>query len=117
MRLVHVGLACVAAWGCAGPSTAVDRALAVGLVSLGTGAATTASTCAESAAAECERVSWRSGTVVLGVALAAGAQAWLEYQDDAALERARAARSAAAREAAARRRAAPPPSPAPESAP
>ena len=104
MRAPLAGLVCVAAVGCAGPSTAVDRALAVGLVSLGTGAATAASTCAESAAAECERVSWRSGTVVLGVALAAGAQAWLEYQDDAALERQRAARSAAARAAAARRR-------------
>ena len=75
----------------------MERAFAIGLIALSTGAATTASQCPTTTRGECVDLTWRAGSVVLGVSIAAAAQAWLEAQDDevAAAERRR--RSDAAR--------------------
>lgn len=69
----------------------MQRAFAVGLIALSTGAATTASQCPTTTRGECFDLTWRAGSVVLGVSVAAAAQAWLEAQDDevAAAERRR----------------------------
>ena len=60
----------------------MQRAVAVGLIALSTGIATTASQCPTTTADECRDLSWRAGSVVLGVTLATSAQAWLQAQDD-----------------------------------
>ena len=60
----------------------VERAVAIGLVTLGTGAATVAAECPDATKAECKALSARAGAVVLSVALAAAAQAWLVASDD-----------------------------------
>ena len=62
--------------------TPTERAVAVGLVSLGTGAAMTASRCADSTDQECEAVTMSAVAIVIGVAIASGAHAWLAYQDE-----------------------------------
>jgi hypothetical protein len=85
-------LAAVLLVGCGGqprvrPSP-VERAVAIGLVTLGTGAATVAAQCPDSTEDECQALSARAGAVVLSVSLAAAAQAWLVASDDEA-ERAR----------------------------
>jgi hypothetical protein len=86
-------LAAVLLVGCGGqprvrPSP-VERAIAIGLVTLGTGAATVAAQCPDSTEDECQALSARAGAVVLSVSLAAAAQAWLVASDDES-ERARA---------------------------
>jgi hypothetical protein len=78
----------------------MERAVAVGLVALSTGIATTASQCPTTTADECRDLSWRAGSVVLGVTLATSAQAWLQAQDDEVEAAAKRKRSAAAKAAA-----------------
>ena len=78
----------------------VERAVAVGLIALSTGIATTASQCPTTTADECRDLSWRAGSVVLGVTLATSAQAWLQAQDDEVERLAKRKRSAAAKAAA-----------------
>lgn len=81
----------------------VERAVAVGLIALSTGIATTASQCPTTTADECRDLSWRAGSVVLGVTLATSAQAWLQAQDDEVERLAKRKRSEAAKAAAAAR--------------
>ncbi len=81
----------------------MERAVAVGLVALSTGLATTASQCPTTTADECRDLSWRAGSVVLGVTLATSAQAWLQAQDDEVEAAAKRKRSEAAKAAAAAR--------------
>jgi hypothetical protein len=88
----------------------MERAVAVGIIALSTGAATTATQCPTTSADECRELSWRAGSVVVGVSLAAAAQAWLEAQDDAVRDAERRRRSDAARRGASK------PAPAPTSA-
>jgi hypothetical protein len=88
----------------------MERAVAVGIIALSTGAATTASQCPTTTADECRDLSWRAGSVVVGVSLAAAAQAWLEAQDDAVRDAERRRRSDAAKRGASK------PAPAPPSA-
>jgi hypothetical protein len=78
----------------------MERAVAVGLVALSTGIATTASQCPTTTADECRDLSWRAGSVVLGVTLATSAQAWLQAQDDEVEAAAKRKRSDAAKKAA-----------------
>lgn len=78
----------------------VERAVAVGLIALSTGIATTASQCPTTTADECRDLSWRAGSVVLGVTLATSAQAWLQAQDDEVERLAKRKRSEAAKKAA-----------------
>jgi hypothetical protein len=78
----------------------MERAVAVGLVALSTGIATTASQCPTTSADECRDLSWRAGSVVLGVTLATSAQAWLQAQDDEVQAAAKRKRSEAAKKAA-----------------
>lgn len=78
----------------------MERAVAVGLVALSTGIATTASQCPTTTADECRDLSWRAGSVVLGVTLATSAQAWLQAQDDEVEAAAKRKRSEAAKKAA-----------------
>ena len=78
----------------------MERAVAVGLIALSTGIATTASQCPTTTADECRDLSWRAGSVVLGVTLATSAQAWLQAQDDEVEAAAKRKRSEAARKAA-----------------
>jgi len=63
------------------PSPA-ERAVAIGLVTLGTGVATIASSCPDQTAEDCRALSARAGAVVLSVSIAAAAQAWLAASDD-----------------------------------
>ena len=81
----------------------MERAVAVGLIALSTGIATTASQCPTTTADECRDLSWRAGSVVLGVTLATSAQAWLQAQDDEVEAKAKRKRSEAAKAAAAAR--------------
>ena len=78
----------------------MERAVAVGLVAISTGIATTASQCPTTSADECRDLSWRAGSVVLGVTLATSAQAWLQAQDDEVQAAAKRKRSDAAKKAA-----------------
>ncbi len=78
----------------------MERAVAVGLIALSTGIATTASQCPTTTADECRDLSWRAGSVVLGVTLATSAQAWLQAQDDEVERLAKRKRSEAAKKAA-----------------
>lgn len=78
----------------------MQRAVAVGLIALSTGIATTASQCPTTTADECRDLSWRAGSVVLGVTLATSAQAWLQAQDDEVEAAAKRKRSEAAKKAA-----------------
>ena len=78
----------------------MERAVAVGLVAISTGIATTASQCPTTSADECRDLSWRAGSVVLGVTLATSAQAWLQAQDDEVQAAAKRKRSEAAKKAA-----------------
>lgn len=78
----------------------VERAVAVGLIALSTGIATTASQCPTTTADECRDLSWRAGSVVVGVTLATSAQAWLQAQDDEVERLAKRKRSEAAKKAA-----------------
>lgn len=78
----------------------MERAVAVGLIALSTGIATTASQCPTTTADECRDLSWRAGSVVLGVTLATSAQAWLQAQDDEVEAQAKRKRSEAAKKAA-----------------
>lgn len=78
----------------------MERAVAVGLIALSTGVATTASQCPTTTADECRDLSWRAGSVVLGVTLATSAQAWLQAQDDEVERLAKRKRSEAAKKAA-----------------
>ena len=78
----------------------MERAVAVGLVALSTGIATTASQCPTTTADECRDLSWRAGSVVLGVTLAASAQAWLQAQEDEQEAAVKRKRSEAAKKAA-----------------
>ena len=78
----------------------MERAVAVGLIALSTGIATTASQCPTTTADECRDLSWRAGSVVLGVTLATSAQAWLQAQDDEVEAAAKRKRSEAAKKAA-----------------
>lgn len=78
----------------------MERAVAVGLVAISTGIATTASQCPTTSADECRDLSWRAGSVVLGVTLATSAQAWLQAQDDEVQAAAKRKRSEAAKAAA-----------------
>ena len=85
----------------------MERAVAVGLVAISTGIATTASQCPTTSADECRDLSWRAGSVVLGVTLATSAQAWLQAQEDeqeAAVKRTRSAAAKAAAEARAKKK-------------
>ena len=87
----------------------MERAVAVGLIALSTGVATTASQCPTTSADECHDLSWRAGSVVLGVTLATAAQAWLQAQEDeqeAAVKRKRSAAAALSRQTAGAARAA-----------
>lgn len=87
----------------------MERAVAVGLIALSTGIATTASQCPTTTADECRDLSWRAGSVVLGVTLATSAQAWLQAQEDeqeAAVKRKRSAAAKAAAEQRAKKKAA-----------
>ena len=71
--------------------------------------ATTASQCPTTTADECRDLSWRAGSVVLGVTLATSAQAWLQAQEDeqeAAVKRKRSAAAKAAAEERAKKKAA-----------
>ena len=81
----------------------VERAVAVGLIALSTGIATTASQCPTTTADECRDLSWRAGSVVLGVTLATSAQAWLQAQEDEQEAAVKRKRSEAAKAAAAAR--------------
>ena len=78
----------------------MERAVAVGLVALSTGLATTASQCPTTTADECRDLSWRAGSVVLGVTLATSAQAWLQAQEDEQEAAVKRKRSEAAKKAA-----------------
>lgn len=78
----------------------MERAVAVGLVALSTGIATTASQCPTTTADECRDLSWRAGSVVLGVTLATSAQAWLQAQEDEQEAAVKRKRSDAAKKAA-----------------
>ena len=78
----------------------MERAVAVGLVALSTGIATTASQCPTTSADECRDLSWRAGSVVLGVTLATSAQAWLQAQEDEQEAAVKRKRSDAAKKAA-----------------
>mgnify|MGYP001205213787 FL=1 len=78
----------------------MERAVAVGLVALSTGIATTASQCPTTTADECRDLSWRAGSVVLGVTLATSAQAWLQAQEDEQEAAVKRKRSEAAKKAA-----------------
>lgn len=78
----------------------MERAVAVGLIALSTGIATTASQCPTTTADECRDLSWRAGSVVVGVTLATSAQAWLQAQDDEVERLAKRKRSEAAKKAA-----------------
>ena len=78
----------------------LERAVAVGLVALSTGIATTASQCPTTSADECRDLSWRAGSVVLGVTLATSAQAWLQAQEDEQEAAVKRKRSEAAKKAA-----------------
>lgn len=78
----------------------MERAVAVGLIALSTGVATTASQCPTTSVDECRDLSWRAGSVVLGVTLATAAQAWLQAQDDEVEQQAKRKRSEAAKKAA-----------------
>ena len=78
----------------------MERAVAVGLVAISTGIATTASQCPTTSADECRDLSWRAGSVVLGVTLATSAQAWLQAHDDEVQAAAKRKRSEAAKKAA-----------------
>ena len=78
----------------------VERAVAVGLIALSTGIATTASQCPTTTADECRDLSWRAGSVVLGVTLATSAQAWLQAQEDEQEAAVKRKRSEAAKKAA-----------------
>jgi hypothetical protein len=87
----------------------MERAVAVGLIALSTGIATTASQCPTTTADECRDLSWRAGSVVLGVTLATSAQAWLQAQEDeqeAAVKRKRSEAAKKAAEERAKKRAA-----------
>lgn len=87
----------------------MERAVAVGLIALSTGIATTASQCPTTTADECRDLSWRAGSVVLGVTLATSAQAWLQAQEDeqeAAVKRKRSAAAKAAADERAKKKAA-----------
>jgi hypothetical protein len=81
----------------------MERAVAVGLIALSTGIATTASQCPTTTADECRDLSWRAGSVVLGVTLATSAQAWLQAQEDEQEAAVKRKRSEAAKAAAAAR--------------
>jgi hypothetical protein len=78
----------------------MERAVAVGLVAISTGIATTASQCPTTTADECRDLSWRAGSVVLGVTLATSAQAWLQAQEDEQEAAVKRKRSDAAKKAA-----------------
>lgn len=78
----------------------MERAVAVGLIALSTGIATTASQCPTTTADECRDLSWRAGSVVLGVTLATSAQAWLQAQEDEQEAAVKRKRSEAAKKAA-----------------
>jgi hypothetical protein len=78
----------------------MERAVAVGLVAISTGIATTASQCPTTSADECRDLSWRAGSVVLGVTLATSAQAWLQAQEDEQEAAVKRKRSDAAKKAA-----------------
>ena len=78
----------------------MERAVAVGLIALSTGIATTASQCPTTTVDECRDLSWRAGSVVLGVTLATSAQAWLQAQDDEQEAAVKRKRSEAAKKAA-----------------
>ena len=78
----------------------MERAVAVGLVAISTGIATTASQCPTTSADECRDLSWRAGSVVLGVTLATSAQAWLQAQEDEQEAAVKRKRSEAAKKAA-----------------
>lgn len=78
----------------------MERAVAVGLIALSTGLATTASQCPTTTADECRDLSWRAGSVVLGVTLATSAQAWLQAQEDEQEAAVKRKRSEAAKKAA-----------------
>ena len=78
----------------------MERAVAVGLVAISTGIATTASQCPTTSADECRDLSWRAGSVVLGVTLATSAQAWLQAQEDEREAAVKRKRSDAAKKAA-----------------
>lgn len=64
---------------CGAERPAAIRAVAVGLGALGTGMATAAQTCASQSQDVCQTVSITSAIAVGGVALAAGAVAFLEH--------------------------------------
>lgn len=81
-RLLIVLLAAFVLPACASVSPATKRAAAVGLGALGAGSVVAAQSCAAQPTDVCQDTATAAGVAVLGMALAAGATAYLEAVEE-----------------------------------